>query len=81
MPRITATDANRSFSQLLARVRAGETAEITVRGEVVARLEPASKRPRRAAAERKNWDAFIDRLKKQPVLDVARGTREELYDN
>lgn len=81
MPRITATDANRSFSQLLARVRAGETAEITVRGEVVARLEPANKRLRKSAGERKRWDAFIDRLKRQPILDAPRGTRDELYDN
>lgn len=81
MSRITATDANRSFSQLLAQVRAGETAEITVRGEVVARLEPVTKRPRKTATERKRWDEFIDRLKKRPVLGVPRGTRDELYDD
>jgi prevent-host-death family protein len=81
MSRITATEANRNFSSLLARVRAGEAAEITVRGEVVAELRPVSKKSRRQDAEKqKNWDAFMERLRKRPPLGVLRGTRDELYD-
>lgn len=81
MTRITATQANRAFSSLLARVRAGESAEITVRGEVVAELRPVNRNSRkRDVAKQKNWDAFMNRLRKQPVIPVPRGTREELYE-
>jgi prevent-host-death family protein len=81
MAKISATEANRNFSKLLARVRKGECAEITVRGEVVARLEQVTPKQRKSEEERrKSWEAFIERLRNQPVLDIPRGTRDELYD-
>jgi prevent-host-death family protein len=82
MKRISATEANRSFSKLLASVRKGKPAEITVRGEVVARLEPVSPQNRAADEERrKDWEKFMEHLRSQPVLNIARGTRDELYDD
>jgi prevent-host-death family protein len=77
MGRVTSTNANRMFSEILAKVREGQTIEITVRGEIVAKLVPVSK----AEAERdKAWQQHLERLRSQPVLNLPRVTREELYD-
>jgi antitoxin (DNA-binding transcriptional repressor) of toxin-antitoxin stability system len=82
MAKVTATEANRNFSKLLADVRKGRTAEITVRGEVVARLERVTPQQRRSDKEReKSWEKLIDRLRSQKPLGVPRGTRDELYDD
>lgn len=82
MTKISATEANRSFSKLLARVRKGQIAEITVRGEVVARMEPVKRRsPAVEARRRKDWEAFMERLRNQPVLNLPRVSRDELYDD
>jgi prevent-host-death family protein len=81
MPKFTATDANRRFSELLALVRKGKTAEITVRGEVVAKLIPVAKADSAAdARQQKQWDAFMKRLRDQPTLNLPRVRRDELYD-
>lgn len=81
MAQVSATEANRSFSKLLAKVRTGEAVEITVRGKVVARLEPVAATDPEADAERqKDWEAFMERLRNQPVLNLPRGKRDDLYD-
>lgn len=80
MPKITATEANRNFSRLLADVQAGKSVQITVRGEVVAELRPVSKAAAKRDAEKQNaWAALIKRLRTQPPSGVPRGTRDELY--
>ena len=82
MTKITSTEANRSFSKLLAQVRKGKIAEITVRGEVVAEMRPVKKEDKEAeAAKKKSWDAFIEKLRTQVPVGVRRGTRDELYDD
>lgn len=82
MAKVSATEANRNFSKLLAKVRKGQTAEITVRGEVVARMIPVTPAARKSEAERqRSWDEFMERLRTQPPLGVPRGTRDELYDD
>ena len=82
MLKISATEANRNFSRLLARVQQGEAVEITVRGEVVAEVRPDKKADRISEAERqKSWEAFMERLRNQPALGIPRGTRDELYDD
>jgi prevent-host-death family protein len=82
MKTITATEANRNFSKLLARVRRGQPAEITVRGKVVARLEGVTSKQRKSEEEQKrSWEEFMDRLRNQPALNIPRGTRDELYDD
>ncbi len=82
MLKISATEANRNFSRLLARVQQGEAVEITVRGEVVAEVRPVKKADRISEAERqKSWEAFMERLRNQPALGIPRGTRDELYDD
>jgi prevent-host-death family protein len=74
---ISATEANRAFSQLLRRVREeGAAFTVTSHGEPVARLLPC--RPgdadRQAARE-----ALLRRLTAQPVGEAAGWTRDELY--
>ena len=82
MAKITATEVNRSFSKILAQVRKGKVAEITVRGEVVAEMRPVKKIDKEAeAARKKSWDEFIERLRTQVPVGAPRGTRDELYDD
>jgi len=82
MRRVTSTEANRSFSKLLGRATKGEPTEITVRGKVVARLEGVPQPDPAAKVEKqKRWEEFIERLRNQPVLNIPRGTRDELYDD
>jgi prevent-host-death family protein len=82
MTRISSTEANRSFSKLLAEVRKGKPAEITVRGEVVAKIVPVKKPDPLAEAEtQRKWEEFMERLRSQPTLNLPRGSRDELYDD
>jgi prevent-host-death family protein len=82
MTRVTSTEANRSFSKLLAEVRKGKETEITVRGEVVAKLVPIEKIDLQAQeARRKNWEELMERLRQQPALNLPRISRDELYED
>ena len=62
MPRLTATDAARSFSELLNRVAAGEEVEITRGGTPVAVIGPP--KARMLSAER-----FRELLASAPPVD------------
>jgi prevent-host-death family protein len=80
MKSITSTEANRSFSKLLGRAMKGETVAITHRGRVVARIVPEAdqrEKARRDAA----FGALLERLKKQPAMNLPRISREELYED
>jgi prevent-host-death family protein len=74
---ISAADANRSFSQVLREVREGDSYVVTSHGKPVARIVPAgtSDEARRLARER-----LFARLEAQPVRDVGKWTRDELYE-
>jgi prevent-host-death family protein len=78
MKMITATEANRDFSKLLEKVSAGEAIGITKRGKIVATLNPARDFDSEEAEKFKQ--EHLARLRQQPALNVARGTRDELYD-
>ncbi len=78
---ISAAEANRAFSRLLRGVCEGRSYLVTAHGRPVARLVPANsgnenERRVRGAALR----ALIERVRRQPALDVGRWTREELYE-
>jgi prevent-host-death family protein len=75
---ISAANANRRFSSLLREVRQGTSYIVTSHGRPVAKIIPF--RP----ADELNEGAkrvLVDRLSVQPVTDVGRWTREELYEN
>ncbi len=75
---VSAADANRQFSLILRGVRAGHSYVITSHGRPVARIVPAGEHGDVAASAR---NALIDRLGRQPVADVGRWTRDELYQD
>jgi prevent-host-death family protein len=81
---VTATEANRHFSALLRRARAGETIAITDRGTIVARIEPA-KDAGNEEAERarrlKIWEETEARLRSQPALNLGKFNRDWAYDD
>jgi prevent-host-death family protein len=78
MKTVTATEANRDFSKILEHVTSGKSVGITKRGKVVATMSPA-RDFESAAAQQAVRDHFVQ-LRKQPLLGIARGTRDELYD-
>jgi prevent-host-death family protein len=78
---VSAAEANRHFSRLLRGVREGRRYLVTAHGRPVARLVPAAnadseeRRVREAALR-----ALLDRVAKQPVVNIGRWTRDELYE-
>jgi len=79
MKMITATEANRDFSKLLEDVTAGESIGITKRGKMVATINPVRQADERAAQE--SVREHLEMLRRQPLLGIPRGTRDELYDD
>jgi len=75
---ISAADANRNFSTLLREVRDGDSFLVTSHGKPVARIVPAHQRATSAAAGR---DLLVQRLAAQPVTDIGRWSRDELYED
>jgi prevent-host-death family protein len=79
--RISAAEANRSFSRLLRGVREGHSYVVTAHGRPIARLAPideaASTDARLREAAKRD---LLARLENQPVIHIGRWTRDELYD-
>ena len=75
---ISAADANRRFSLLLRGVREGRSYVVTSHGKPVARLIPVGRHEEVATRAR---TALLSRLEKQPVIEVERWTRDELYED
>lgn len=74
---ISAADANREFSKLMRAVKKGHSFVVTSHGEPIAKIIPAGKDSREA--ERKKT-AFLEYLRKKPVIDIGPWTRDELYE-
>lgn len=75
---VSAADANRNFSSILRSVREGQSFVVTSHGRPVARIVPANKFEDTSSAGRA---ALFARLESQPVTDIGRWTRDELYDD
>jgi prevent-host-death family protein len=75
---VSAADANRNFSQLLQGVRRGRSYVVTSHGKPVARIVPVSESDAVASSA---WTTLLARLRSQPVVDIGRWTREELYED
>ena len=73
---ISAAEANRKFSEVLRGVRAGQSYVVTSHGRPVARIQPVESRNRSKAKA-----ALLAHLKAQPVRNIGRWTRDELYDD
>jgi prevent-host-death family protein len=72
---ISAAEANRKFSQVLREVREGHSYVVTSHGKPVARIAPAE-----ATHSEKAKDRLLRHLRSQPIRNVGRWTREELYE-
>lgn len=78
---ISAADANRHFSQILRGVREdGATYIVTSHGKPVAKIVPIAEEHDRALREAA-WKKMQERWASQPVLNIGRWTRDELYDD
>jgi len=76
--RVSAADANRKFSQLLRTVRQGRSYVVTDHGKPVAKIVPVTAHDDIRLGARK---ALFARLRSQPVMDIGRWTRDELYED
>ncbi|HEV2687410.1 MAG TPA: type II toxin-antitoxin system prevent-host-death family antitoxin [Bryobacteraceae bacterium] len=74
---VSATDANRRFSELLRTVKKGRSVIVTSHGKPVAKLAPAVEEERAAAGAR---SALFARLRTERAVNAGRWTRDELYD-
>jgi prevent-host-death family protein len=73
---ISAADANWKFSQLLRDVKEGKTYVVTSHGRPMARIAPVTENNDGQRAKR----VLLKRLRSQPIVDVGRWTRDELYE-
>lgn len=78
---VSAADANRHFSQILRGVREeGATYVVTSHGKPVAKIVPIIDEQDHAVREAA-WKKMLERWSRQPVLNIGRWTRDELYDD
>jgi prevent-host-death family protein len=75
---ISAAEANRKFSLMLREVREGGSYVVTSHGKPIARIVPAGRHEAVAATAR---NLLLQRLAAQPIADIGRWTRDELYEN
>ena len=73
---ISAANANREFSRLLQNVKKGHSYLVTSHGKPVARIEPIAENNRFAEKAR---SVLLARLRTEPVLEIGRWTRDEIY--
>jgi prevent-host-death family protein len=75
---ISAADANRRFSELLRTVKDGRSVLVTSHGKPVARIVPVSERDRISEGARA---VLLVRLRAEPVMNIGRWNRDELYED
>ena len=75
---VSAADANRNFSKILQGVRQGRSYLVTSHGKPAAKIVPVSESDAMASSA---WTSLLARLRSQPVVDIGRWTREELYED
>jgi prevent-host-death family protein len=75
---VSAADANRRFSELLRTVRDGRSVLVTSHGKPVARIVPVTEQDR---ASEGAHAALLARLRAEPVTNIGRWRREDLYED
>lgn len=73
---VSASDANREFSWLLQEVKKGHSCIVTSHGKPVAKIAPVGERNRCAEKAR---TVLLARLRAEPLVEIGRWTRDELY--
>lgn len=77
---ISATEANRDFSKLLAEVAAGETFVVTSHGKPVAKLAPVQASDADRAQRARKMRELLDEMAKLPLRHAGRITRDDGYE-
>ena len=78
---ISAAEANRYFSKVIRDVREeGQTYVVTSHGTPVAKIIPVVDKNDNVMRERAK-QLLLERLRKQPVMNLPRFSRDELYDD
>ncbi len=77
MKALAATEARRKLFRLLRLVEEGAPVVITFRGSPVAKILPLVEKDKITGAAR---EILFSRLRSQPVRNVGRWTRDELYE-
>lgn len=78
---ISAAEANRYFSKVIRDVReGGQTYVVTSHGTPVAKIVPIADESDNAVRERAK-ELLLERLCKQPAMNLPRFSRDELYDD
>lgn len=77
---ISATDANRHFSEVLRRVREGRSVTVTSHGIPIADIIPHRESRSREERERAHRE-FVAYLRTLPAHNIGTWTRDELYDD
>jgi prevent-host-death family protein len=78
MKRISASEANRNFSAVLGKVKAGQEFVVTSRGTPVARFIPFDNEEEKRKKARK---ALFERLDRQKPMNLKIDwTRDDLYE-
>ena len=75
---VSAADANRKFSKLLRAVREGQSYVVTSHGKAVAKIVPVDKN---GGVTRGARSALLRRLRSEPVITIARWSRDQLYED
>ena len=75
---VSASDANRRFSELLRTVKQGQSVVVTSHGKPVPTISPIMKDNRAAEGARA---ALFARLRRGRVVNAGRWTRDELSDD
>ena len=74
---ISASEANRRFSELLRKVKRGRHVLVTSHGKPVAKIVPAVENERTVAGARA---ALFARLRGERIVRVGRWKRDDLYE-
>lgn len=77
---VSAAEANREFSRLLRGVREGNSYIVTSHGRAVARIVPAGDASKDMQAREDAYQKLLARLRRQPVLNLDRMTRDEMNE-
>ena len=75
---VSASDANRRFSELLRTVKKGRSVVVTSHGKPVAKISPVGEDNRAAEGAR---SALFARLRRERAVNDGRWARDQLYDD
>jgi len=73
---VSAADANRKFSKLLRTIREGHSYVVTSHGKAVAKIVPIETDDAATPGAR---SALLKRLRSEPVVNIGRWNRDDLY--